>query len=102
MMQVQDESMYRTITNCRRGLIPAKVFGRGICKIGIEDDSYCEFQTALIAPEDEEYEYIKDTSNRLVDFYKTKAKQLAKIPDDLSSADLISSSEYFGPSKLPF
>ncbi len=88
MMQIQDESLYRGITNCRKGLIPAKVFGRGICKIGLEDDSYCEFQTALIAPDEIVYEFIKTTANKLNDYYKVKAKQLVKIPENVTSEDL--------------
>ncbi len=89
VMQLNDDSQYRTITNCRRGLIPRKVVGRGICKLDpAEDDSYCEFQTALIAPEDEELKVIQDYADKCVEYYKCKVKQLTKIPDDLSSDDL--------------
>ena len=88
MMQIQDETLYKATVNCRKELIPGKIFGRGICKIAEDDDSYCEFQTALIAPDDVVYEYIKATANKLIDYYKFKAKQLAKIPDTVSSEDL--------------
>ena len=89
MLQMQDESLYRATTNCRKDLLPARVFGRGICKTGIDEDSYCEFQTAFIAPEENLYEYIKNTANQLVDYYKVKAKQLAKIPETVTSEDLV-------------
>lgn len=89
MLQMQDESLYRSTTNCRKDLLPARVFGRGICKIGLDEDSYCEFQTAFIAPEETLYEYIKNTANQLVDYYKVKAKQLAKIPDNVTSDDMV-------------
>ncbi len=89
MLQMQDESLYRSITNCRRDLLPSKIFGRGICRIGVDDDSYCEFQTAFIAEESQSYEFIKNTANKLTDYYKVKAKQLAKIPETVSSNDLV-------------
>ena len=88
VLQMQDETSYRSITNCRRDLLPSKVFGRGICKIGDDDDSYCEFQTSLIAPDEKAYEYIKSTADKFVEHYKYKAKQLAKIPDTATSEDL--------------
>lgn len=89
VMHLNDDSQYRTITNCRRGLIPKNTYGRGICKIDDRNnDSYCEFQTAMIAQEEQELEIIKNYANKCVDYYKTKVKQLAKIPDDVTSDDL--------------
>ena len=91
VLNLADDSQYRSITNCRRGLIPKKTRGRGICKLDSENaDSYCEFQTAFIAPEEQELEVIKNYANTCVEHYKYKVKQLAKIPDDLSSKDLLS------------
>lgn len=85
-----DDTQYRTITNCRRGLIPRKTLGRGICKTNSADaDSYCEFQTAFITSEDQEFEYIKKYADVCCKSYKTRAKQLAKIPDDVKSDDLV-------------
>ncbi len=89
MMQFQDETLYRSTVNCRKDLIPKKTFGRGICKIGLDADSYCEFQTALIAPDEKAYEYIKETGKKLTEYYKVKAKQLLKIPESITSQDLI-------------
>ncbi len=90
VLQLNDDAQYRTITNCRRGLIPKKVLGRGICKLDSnESNSYCEFQTAFIADESKELEVIKGFANKCVDFYKYKVKQLAKIPDDVTSDDLV-------------
>ena len=89
MMQINDDSQYRTITNCRRGLIPRKVVGRGICKVDSNsDDSYCEFQTAMIDVEDKELETIRTYADKCIDYYKCKVKQLTKIPEDIASADL--------------
>lgn len=88
MLQLQDETMYRTISNCRNGLIPSKLFGRGLCKTNNDDDSYCEFQTALIASDDLVMQYIRNTAEKFVEYYKFKAKQLAKIPDTVGSEEL--------------
>ena len=90
VMNFNDDTQYRTITNCRRGLIPKKTLGRGICKIDASDnDSYCEFQTAFIAAENQELEYLKQYAEICCQTYKTKVKQLAKIPDDVTSKDLL-------------
>ena len=90
LMQLTDDSQYRTITNCRKGLIPKKNIGRGICKIdATNSDSYCEFQTAMIDHEERELDTIKDYANKCVDYYKVKVKQLAKIPDNVTSNDLL-------------
>ncbi len=89
VMQLTDDSQYRSITNCRRGLIPKKTIGRGICKLDAqESDSYCEFQTAMIDIEERELETIKNYANKCVEYYKFKVKQLAKIPENVTSDDL--------------
>lgn len=89
LMQLNDDAQYRSITNCRRGLIPKKIFGRGICKVdATNNDSYCEFQTALIAEEEQELNVIRDYADKCVDYYKCKVKQLVKIPDNVTSDDL--------------
>ncbi len=89
-MQLNDDSQYRSITDCRRGLIPKKIFGRGICKTdSSSSDSYCEFQTAMIDVEERELETIRNYADRCVVYYKYKVKQLAKIPETVTSDDMI-------------
>ena len=90
VMQLKDDSMYRSLTNCRRGLIPKNYNGRGICKINeVDNDSYDEFQTALIAPAENEIEIIKKYANYCCNYYIYKVKQLVKIPENITSNDLI-------------
>lgn len=90
LLQLNDDAQYRSITNCRRGLIPKKTQGRGICKLDSSNsDSYCEFQTAMIDLEEKELETIKYYAEKCVEYYKTKVKQLATIPDDVTSEDLL-------------
>ena len=87
-MNLQDESQYRNLTNCRKGLIPSNIFGRGICKTNDDDDSYCEFQTARITLEEKELEYLKQISDMLNQHYRVRAKKITTIPDNITSEDL--------------
>ena len=90
VMQLKDDSMYRSLTNCRRGLIPKNVLGRGICKINdMDNDSYNEFQTALIAPPEQELDIIRKYADYCCNYYIYKVKQLTKIPENVTSSDLI-------------
>lgn len=90
VMQLADDSQYRNLTDCRRGLMPKKVVGRGICKTDATSvDSYCEFQTALIDSEEKEIETLRTYADQCIDYYKCKVKQLTKIPDDVTSDDLV-------------
>lgn len=88
LMNLQDESQYRTLANCRKGLIPSNLYGRGICKTEDDDDSYCEFQTAKIIDPDKELVYLTETADKLSQYYKTRAKKIATIPDNITSDDL--------------
>lgn len=87
---LNDDTMYRNIVNCQRGLVPKTALGRGICRIDESDNSsYKEFQTAFISTEENELNVIKSYAEKCMDYYKYKVKQVAKIPDDVSSSDLI-------------
>ena len=88
VMNLQDESQYRGLTNCRKGLIPSNLYGRGICKVTDDDDSYCEFQTAKIVDSEKELIYLKDVAEKLSNYYKVSAKKIATIPDNTTSEDL--------------
>ena len=88
LLNLQDESQYRQLTNCRRGLIPGNAYGRGICKLNDDADSYCEFQTAKIIDADKEIAYLKQVSDVLNSGYKERAKKITTIPDNISSSDL--------------
>lgn len=90
VLGLNDDSQYRDITGCRRNLIPMKVPGRGICKVDyLDSDSFAEFQTASIIEDEKELEFLRLYADKCIDYYKYKVKQLAKIPDDVTSADLI-------------
>ncbi len=88
VMNLQDESQYRNLTNCRKGLIPSNMYGRGICKVTDDDDSYSEFQTARIIEPDKEILYLKEVAEKLSAYYKVSAKKIATIPDSTTSEDM--------------
>ena len=87
-MNLQDESQYRNLSNCRKELIPSNLYGRGICKTNDDDDSYCEFQTAKITDPDKELAYLKQVADTLSNGYSIRAKKITTIPDNITSEDL--------------
>lgn len=88
LLNLQDESQYRNLSNCRRGLIPSNLYGRGICKTADDEDSYCEFQTAHITDPDKELAYLKQVAETLSKGYDVRAKKIMTIPDNVTSEDL--------------
>lgn len=88
LMNLQDENQYRNLSNCRKGLIPSNIYGRGICKTDDDDDSYCEFQTAKIVETDKELAYLKQVADLYNSSYTTRAKKIMTIPDNITSEDL--------------
>ena len=89
VMNLQDETQYRNLTSCRKGLLPTNCYGRGICKVTDDDDSYAEFQTARITTPENELAYLKQVAEVLNNNYTTRAKKIATIPDNISSDDLV-------------
>ena len=88
LLNLQDESQYRNLAGCRKELIPSNLYGRGICKTGVDDDSYCEFQTARIIDPDKELAYLKQVAETLSNGYSVRAKKITTIPDNITSDDL--------------
>ena len=86
VLNMGDDSHYRTITNCEKSLIPAKEFGRGIAPIN--DEKFCEFQTALVCESSQINATIRKNADNFAAYYKTRAKSLPKIPDNVTSAEL--------------
>ena len=89
VMNLQDESQYRNLSNCRKGLIPSNLYGRGICKVKDDDDSYAEFQTARITTPENELAYLKQVAEVLNNNYTSRAKKIMTIPDNITSEDLV-------------
>ena len=86
VLQMGDDTQYRNITNCERNLIPAKEFGRGIAPIN--DEKYCEFQSAYICEPSQINMTVRKNADNFAQYYKTRAKSLPKIPDNVTSAEL--------------
>ena len=86
VLNMAEDAQYRTITNCPRGLIPSKDFGRGIAPI--DDNVYCEFQTALICEKSQINMTVRKNADNFANYYKTRAKSLPKIPENVTSQEL--------------
>ena len=71
---------YRDILGCPRGLIPAKIYGRGIV---LNKDEFYEFQTAIPVPNEQLIKVIKQVSTKLNEYYKFRAKKVFIIPEKI-------------------
>ena len=89
LLNLQDELQYRSLANCRKGLVPSNLYGRGLCKTDEDDDSYCEFQTAHIIDEEREHAYLTQVADTLLKGYSYRAKKLTTIPENVTSSDLV-------------
>ena len=79
---------YRDVTGCARGLIPHNNFGRGVAPIN--DETVCEFQTAFITKREDINLLVRKNAENFNKYYKTKAKSLPKIPDNITSEEMAS------------
>ena len=81
LLQMADPFDYQYILGASSGLVPAKKFGRGICVV---DDEACEFQTSYITTKELINDQIKSAAKTLMDFYKTKVKEIRIMPSDIT------------------
>ena len=86
LMHMQNDSDYRDITNCSKNLIPQNSFGRGIGPL--IENYYCEFQTAFITRREEINSIVRKNATTFASYYKTSAKSLPKIPENVTSDEL--------------
>ena len=77
-MQMPNNDDYRSILPAPRGLIPSKIFGRGLVE---KNDTAYEFQTAYITEPKNINNVVREASKQLSDAYTTRAKRIPTIPD---------------------
>lgn len=77
-LQMANDTDYRNILMCNRGLVPAKISGRGISGIG---DIKYEFQTAYITKSNQINATIKESIKVLLDSYNKHAPRIPVLPD---------------------
>lgn len=80
-LQMANDTDYRTLLNCEKGLIPAKVRGRGIS--GIDDLKY-EFQTAYITKPANVTQTIREGVQVLQKNYTSHAMRVPVLPEFVS------------------
>lgn len=83
-LQLNNEFDYRTILGNTNGIVPSKIYGRGLLK----KDIVFEFQTAFAFEKDELYNKILDTSIRTYMTYKTKMKPIPVLPKEIDLNDI--------------
>ncbi len=86
-LQQSDPMEYRSLVNAPKGIVPKKMFGRGIVSL---DGTGYEFQTAYISEKTKINSTIRELAKEMNEKYKIKAKSAAKLPD-VVTYDMISS-----------
>lgn len=86
-LQQNDPMEYRSLVGAPKGVIPKKIFGRGIVSI---DGTGYEFQTAYISEKPKINATIREIASNLNQKYKTKAKSSARLPE-VVTFDMLSS-----------
>lgn len=81
-LQIPNESDYRSLLGCPRGLTPSKYFGRGLIKL--EDNTY-EFQTALFVERSQINNVVRMSAPKLMEAYKGyKVPPVPSVPDTVT------------------
>ena len=80
-LQQNDPMEYRSLVNAPKGILPKKMFGRGLVS---KDGTAYEFQTAYISEKTKINSTIREISSKLNQKYKIKAKSAAKLPDTVT------------------
>jgi len=83
-LQLNDELDYRNILGNTNGILPSKMFGRGLIKL----DKVVEFQTALAFEKETLYDNIKSFCIDIFMQYKIKAKPIPVLPEIISFKDI--------------
>lgn len=78
-LQLNNEFDYRSIYGNTNGIVPSKLYGRGLFK----KDRVLEFQTAYAFDKDELYKNILATSIKTFMTYKTKMKPIPVLPKEV-------------------
>lgn len=76
LLQMNDYSDYVSIFGQTEGVVPSKIFGRGIIKI----DKVYEFQTALVTHYKDTVKFIKSYCNELAEHSEKRAKRVPVLP----------------------
>lgn len=80
-LQQNNSDDYRNLLNSPKGLIPKKMFGRGV--VAMDSGSY-EFQTAYICDKEKINKTIKATATELLSKYNSKAPSAKTLPNEVT------------------
>ncbi len=94
-LQLGSDDAYRNLFGAPRGLLPSKVFGRGIV---LKDNNFYEFQTAYFTNPNQMSNVLRTVSQKLNSYYTKKAKKIFIIPEKIGLNSIIKESK--GLSKI--
>jgi len=77
ILQQADDAQYRTDFDAPRGLIPSRLFGRGLV---LSDRIALEFQTAYLVKKNEINSFIREASTTYNQAYTSHAKKIPVVP----------------------
>ena len=86
-MQLNDSTEYSLVVGRTDGLIPSKFKGRGLVLL----DKVYEFQTAICADVDDQYEYIRAYCKEQAENSNSFAKRIPVLPDFVKCEDVADS-----------
>ena len=85
-LQLPNDNDYRGLLGCGKGLVPTKVFGRGIAKT---DFGFAEFQTAYISEPEKVVDTVKAVRDVLIKKYpNSSAKSIPTLPPVITVDDV--------------
>ena len=86
LLQLPDKFDYQYILGAERGMVPSKLFGRGMIAI---DEDVCEFQTAQIYLKDQTNDLIRETSKKCSLTYPNSAPSIKSLPKSIKVENML-------------
>lgn len=78
LLQLNDSFDYQFILGAAHGMVPKKIFGRGL---SVVDEEPCEFQTANITLKDNLNEHVRELGKKLSNYYKNSVPSIKVMPN---------------------
>ena len=94
-LQLSNEAMYRDVLGRTNGMVPSSTMGRGLLRM----EEICEFQTAMVAKNEQFYNFIKPYIENLKQKGYEKAQPIYVMPETIEMNKLMK--QYDGVHSVP-